>query len=150
MELSQFSDYSLRVLIFVALQGDRRSSVKEIAEVYQISPHHLMKVVHKLGALGYLLTYRGRGGGIGLGRPAKEIVVGAVVRDMEHFTLVECFAQDGGKCRISPVCRLKSALGRARDAFLEELDRYTIADLVRPKGKLIELLEATAPPPPPS
>jgi len=140
MELSQFSDYSLRVLIYVSLNEEELSSVKQIAEAYQISQHHLVKVVHKLGQLGYLETQRGRGGGISLAMDAREIVVGDVIRKTENLALVECMPGRDGACCISPVCKLKGVLTKAKNAFLEELDRYTIADLVTSPKKLREHL----------
>lgn len=139
MELSQFTDYSLRVLIYVGVR-EEQASVREIAEAYGISQHHLVKVVHQLAKLGYLKTMRGRHGGISMGQPPDEIRVGDVVRQVENFGMVECFPERGGYCLIDGICPLKSALGRARDAFLAELDKITVADLMRPRGALRQVL----------
>ncbi len=148
MEISQFTDYSLRVLIRAALCApDERTSAREIAEGYGISHHHLVKVAHNLSKLGYLKTSRGRGGGIALARPAKEILVGEIVRKTETLALVECLSASGGGCPISPICDLKHVFAEARNAFLAVLDRYTLDDLVRPKAALLSILhpvQATA------
>lgn len=140
MELSQFSDYSLRVLIYVALKDGELTSARQVAESYDISLNHVVKVVHKLGTLGYLSNQRGRSGGILLGMPADQIVVGEVIRKTENLALVECMPGRSGQCAITPVCKLKGVLTKARDAFLRELDQYTIADLLKPRAKLKEHL----------
>lgn len=145
MRLTRYSDYGLRVLMFAALEGE--ATIGEISRRYGISRNHLMKVVHHLGALGYLETVRGKGGGLRLARPAARIRVGEVVRAMEEdFTLVECFAPASSGCRIAAACVLREALGDALAAFFAELDRYTLADLVAPKARLVRLLQAGASP----
>lgn len=133
MHLTAFTDYCLRVLIFVATQPGERSTIADIARAYGISENHLVKVVHRLGREGLLLNTRGRGGGLGLGRPAREINVGEVVRLMEGAGLpVECESEDGRRsCVIAPVCRLAGVLDEAMRAFHAVLDRYTLEDLVR-------------------
>lgn len=129
MRLTRYTDYALRTLIYLGLNESRVSSIAEIARAYGISESHLTKVVHQLGRIGLVQTTRGRGGGLRLARPAAEIVVGAVVRQTEEdLALVECFAN--GACAITPSCRLRKALGEALAAFLEVLDRYTLADLL--------------------
>jgi Rrf2 family nitric oxide-sensitive transcriptional repressor len=129
MRLTRYTDYALRTLIYVGLNEPRQSSIAEIARAYGISENHLTKVVHQLGRLGLIRTIRGRGGGLRLGRPAFEIVVGVVVRQTEDdLALVECFAS--GACAITAPCRLRRALGEALAAFLAVLDGYTLADLL--------------------
>lgn len=140
MELSQFTDYSLRVLIYAGIR-EEQVSVREIAEAYKISQNHLVKVVHQLAKLGFLKTLRGRNGGILLGRPAGEISVGDVVRKVENFGLVECFPERGGSCFIDGECHLKTALMKAKGAFLAELDKVTVADLVVPRRSLLKRLQ---------
>ncbi len=140
MELSQFSDYALRVLIYSGLNQGQLSSVAKIAEVFEISQHHLVKVVHQLAKHGYLKTYRGRGGGFELALPAHEIVVGEVLRKTEHFGLAECLPPRQGTCCLAPACQLKAALIKAREAFLDVLDGYTVKDLLRPNQKLRQSL----------
>ncbi|HLH11082.1 MAG TPA: Rrf2 family transcriptional regulator [Methylovirgula sp.] len=133
MRLTRYTDYSLRVLIYLGLQQDRLSSIREIAEVYGISESHLMKVVQALGQFGYVATLRGRNGGLKLARAPSEINLGEVVRNTEEdFTLVDCFAQ-APDCRIAGPCRLEHALRKALEAFFQVLDDYTLADLLRPK-----------------
>lgn len=129
MELNQFTDYSLRTLIFAAVKNGELTSIGEIARSFAISEHHLVKVVHRLARLGYLETIRGRSGGIRLAAPPETISVGAVVRAVETAALVECLPPRTGECRIAGVCRLKSALVRAREAFFRELDSVTLADI---------------------
>lgn len=143
MRLTVLSDYSLRVLMYLAARPDRLSTIQEIASAYAISENHLMKVVHGLGKTGLVETMRGRGGGMRLARPADKIKVGAVLRLVEEDqTLAECFSEDDG-CKITDVCRLKRVLARALQAYNDELDRWTLADLVaRPKV----LLDALADP----
>ncbi len=130
MRLSLFSDYSLRVLMFAALKGET-FSLSEAAEAYDISRHHLVKVVNFLAKLGYLETRRGRGGGIILGMPPKDIRIGMVVRRTEDTPfIVECFDKQNNTCAINGSCRLKGALAQAVNAFYETLDRHTLHDFV--------------------
>ncbi len=141
MRLTVFSDYTLRVLIYLALRGDRLSTITEVAEAYGISRNHLMKVVHFLGQHGYVDTARGKGGGIRLAVDPAGINVGAVVRLSEEDTaLVECFDAPRSRCRIEPACALQRALHEAVEAFFEVLDDYTLADLVKPRARLSYLL----------
>ncbi len=130
MKLSLFTDYSLRVLMFAALKGES-FSLSEVAESYDISRHHLVKVVNYLAKLGYLETRRGRGGGIALGMPPEDIRIGMVVRRTEDSPfIVECFDKQHNTCPINGSCRLKGALAQAVNAFYETLDRHTLRDLV--------------------
>ncbi len=130
MRLSLFTDYSLRVLMFAALKGES-FSLSEVAEAYDISRHHLVKVVNYLAKLGYLETRRGRGGGIALGMKPEEIRIGMVVRRTEDTPfIVECFDKQHNTCPINGSCRLKGALAQAVNAFYETLDHHTLRDLV--------------------
>ncbi len=142
MRLTVLSDYSLRVLMYLAARPDRVSTIEEIASAYAISENHLMKVVHGLGKSGFVETMRGRGGGLRLARPADKIKVGAVLRLVEDDqALAECFSDNDG-CKITDVCRLKRILARALQAYNDELDRWTLADLVaRPKVLLDALAD---------
>jgi Rrf2 family nitric oxide-sensitive transcriptional repressor len=130
MRLNTFSDYSLRVLLYLCGQGDRLATIAEIAAAYSISENHLMKVVHQLGISGYIETVRGKGGGMRLARAPQDIVLGDVLRHTESdFSLVECFSADSA-CRIAASCRLRGVLGDALGAMFRVLDGYTLADLV--------------------
>lgn len=143
MRLTVYTDFSLRVLMFLALKGDRLATIAEIAKAYGISKNHLMKVAHQLGLAGYVETVRGKGGGMRLARRPEKIVIGEVVRRTEpDMALVPCFAPDdeGGFCVILPNCALRGALAKARAAFLAALDGYTLADLARPRAPLRKLL----------
>jgi len=145
MHLTNFTDYCLRALMFVALKGEELTTIDEIAERYGINRNHLVKVVFRLGQLGYLDTSRGKGGGMRLaGNPAK-INLGKLVRQTEQdFALVECFQDQNCLCVIEPACVLKKALRRALGAFFEVLDEYTLADLVKPSRNLARLLALPA------
>ena len=135
MRLSTFSDYSLRVLMYLGAQPDRLATIAEIAAGHGISESHLMKVVHQLGRGGFIETVRGKGGGLRLAMAANEIVLGDVIRHTESdFNLVECFASNAS-CRIQGACCLNSILDQAAQALFRVLDRYTLADLlVNPQG----------------
>ncbi len=141
MRLTVYTDFSLRLLMFLALKGDGLTTIAEIAKAYDISKNHLMKVAHQLGLAGYVETVRGKGGGLRLARPPQDIVLGKVVRRTEpDMALVPCFAPDDKSCAIFPSCALRGALSEARDAFLWALDQYTLADLVSPRAPLQKLL----------
>jgi Rrf2 family nitric oxide-sensitive transcriptional repressor len=143
MRLTTFSDYTLRVLMYLGVRGDELATIAEIAAAYGISENHLMKVVHHLARHGYVETLRGKGGGLHLAMPAQEIRVGDVVRGTEeNLALVECFDVERSACSIEPVCVLKRILGKATDAFFAELDQYTLADLLRPAPRLTRILRA--------
>jgi Rrf2 family nitric oxide-sensitive transcriptional repressor len=147
MELSRFTDYSLRVLIYAAARDGEKITLSELAQAYRISHHHLVKIVHYLGKLGFLQNRRGRSGGILLGRKATEIRVGDVIRKTEsHFNLVECFSAGSDTCRISPTCRLKGVFQEATQAFLDVLDHYTIEDLVQSRSSILRLLSLNGSP----
>ncbi|MCC7463131.1 MAG: Rrf2 family transcriptional regulator [Gammaproteobacteria bacterium] len=132
MQLTRFTDYSLRVLMYLAHRADRLCTIGEIASDHGISENHLMKVVHRLARLGYIETLRGRGGGLRLAQPAGRISVGAVVRGVEEtLAPAECLdATRHCECRLLPSCRLQSVLRDAQQAFLDHLDRYTLRDLL--------------------
>lgn len=141
MRLTVYTDYSLRVLMYLGVRGpDHLATIQEIADTYQISKNHLMKVAYDLGKHGYIETIRGRGGGIRLAMPAGEIIIGQVVRKTEEdFYLVECFNPENNLCKISPECRLKNALYEALQAYLKVLDSYTLADVLVSKDILFQL-----------
>jgi Rrf2 family nitric oxide-sensitive transcriptional repressor len=142
MQLSLHSDYALRVLMALAA-GDRQLSVDEIARRYAISRNHLAKVAQRLQAEGYVETFRGRGGGMRLARPADEIVVGDVVRRFENLDgFVGCF-ESGMGCAVNGLCALKPALNGALAAFLHHLDGYRLSDLVPDRPAFLERLNMT-------
>lgn len=141
MQISAYSDYSLRVLMYAALRSPARITIDEVAVAFGISRHHLVKIVHDLGRSGYLETYRGIGGGFTLARPADEIGVGDIVRlGEESETVIECKRMRGGPCRIRVVCRLKGVLDEAAAAFFAVLERYSLADLVEKASPLRQVL----------
>ena len=131
MQLTAFTDYALRVLIYAAVRPDSRCLTTDVATAFGISRHHTVKVVNELQHLGYVDTTRGRKGGFGLAMPPHRIRIGEVVRRTEGtMTLVECFDRDTNTCPLTRACGLKGVLGEAFDAFLAVLDRYSLADLV--------------------
>lgn len=141
MRLSTYSDYSLRVLLYLGAREDHLATIAQIAAAYDISSNHLMKVVHHLGQRGYIETVRGKGGGILLAMPAEQVNVGRVVRDTEGAAVpAECFSADGGHCVITDACRLQGVLGEAVKAFYAVLDGYTLADIARNRLTLAKVL----------
>lgn len=140
MRLTLWTDYALRTLIYTAARGEELSTIRDIAETFDVPKTHLMKIVQRLAQQGYLETIRGRGGGIRLARAAEDIRVGAVVRDTEEELAVVGCLSETGFCRIERCCVLQSALREATEAFLGVLDRYTLADLASPRAALGALL----------
>jgi len=142
MRLTLHTDYALRVLIYAGLKRDRLCTIPELVRHFDISRGHLMKVVHRLALKGYLLTTRGKNGGLRLARAPGDIAVGTVVRDMEQeLGVLGCLQDEPGYCRIEECCVLRRALSEATNAFLAVLDRYTIRDLLEPRRSLTRLLE---------
>lgn len=143
MHITRYTDYSLRVLIYLAVQNDGLATIQEIADSYDISKNHLMKVVHQLNKKGYIETVRGKKGGMRLQMAPADINIGILVRETEQdLNIVECFSSKNA-CRITPVCGLKSMLGEALTAFLETLDKYTLADVIQDQHRpqLLRLLQ---------
>lgn len=137
MRLTSFTDYALRTLIFLALDPDQLATIDDISEAYGIPRNHLTKVVHLLGASGWVQTIRGKGGGLVLAVEPSDISVGSVIRMTESdFRMVECFDATENRCVLSPACRLKSALREANAAWFAVLDPLTLADLVANGGQL--------------
>jgi Rrf2 family nitric oxide-sensitive transcriptional repressor len=142
MRLTQYTDYSLRVLLYLALHPERRCSIQEIADSYRISKNHLMKVVRQLANSGYVDSMRGVGGGLRLGRDPATINLGEVIEEMEpDFGMVECLRPDN-LCVITGPCRLPGLLKDATQAFLDVMRQQTLADLLGPaeRGRLQTLL----------
>ena len=145
MRLTVYTDYALRMLMYLALKNDGLATISEIAARYGISKNHLMKVAHQLGLAGYIDTVRGRSGGLRLARPMHEIGLGEVVRHTEQdIAVVPCF-EVGGACAIASCCGLRGALTRATDAFFDVLDEYSLADLIKPRAPLQRLLAIDLP-----
>jgi Rrf2 family nitric oxide-sensitive transcriptional repressor len=149
MRLTAFTDYSLRVLMYLGVHRDRVATIREIALAYGVSENHLMKVVQDLARRGYVDTIRGKGGGLRLARPPENINLADVVREAEDDdAFVECFDAGAADCRIAPACVLKGALRSALDAFFAALRGYTLADLLAPRARLAGLMPAVAVPVP--
>lgn len=141
MHLTQYSNFALRTLQFVALRSPEVVTVDEIARAHRISRAHLVKVSHELGRRGYIETIRGRNGGMRLARPAQDISVGEVLRWTEApLELAECFNSDTNSCPLIGVCHLSRGLQRALRAFFVVLDDLTIADITANRGVLLDRL----------
>lgn len=142
MRLTMYTDFSLRVLMYVgAKDKSELSTIQEISTAYGISKNHLMKVTYELGKHGYIETVRGRGGGIRLALLPENIIIGEVVRKTEDdFNLVECFNCTTNQCVITPVCKLKNVLHQALVSYFAVLDQYTLHDLLGNKDQLGAIL----------
>jgi Rrf2 family nitric oxide-sensitive transcriptional repressor len=133
VRLTLYTDYSLRVLLYLASKPDGAATITEVADYYKISRNHLVKVVHNLGIHEFIITTRGKNGGIKLARPAEEISISEVVKKTEpDMDLLECFNPKTDNCAISPTCRLKSMLYEGRSAFMSVLEQSTLADAAKP------------------
>jgi len=132
MQLTLYTDYSLRVLVYLSINQESTATISQIADFYQISRNHLVKVVHNLSLKKYIISSRGKGGGLRLARLPELINIGDVVRDTEpNFHVVECFnAEALNTCSVEPICKLKGILGKATNHFLGTLDSYSIADIL--------------------
>jgi len=142
MQLTLYSDYSLRVLIYLGTKAHSEpATITDIAQAFGISRNHLVKVVHNLGQLGYINTVRGKRGGMQLSRTPDKINLGEVVRHTEgNFDIVECFNSTSNTCPISPMCKLKGVINDAYRSFIGVLDRYTLADVLKNKKQLQSVL----------
>ena len=139
MRMTRYTDYAMRVMLYLGREPDKLCSIGDIARGYAVSQNHLMKIVNDLVNAGYLESVRGRHGGIRLAKPPAEINVGALVRHTEDdFDLVGC-----GSCIIAPACGLTSVLDEALQSFLATLDRYSLADVLARKGDFKHLLKAS-------
>ena len=142
MQLDKFTDYALRVLITLAVRSPARIPTSEIATIFGLSENHLSKVATQLVREGFVLSERGRNGGLTLARAADQIRIGDVVRAMKrNDPVVECFGTNQS-CLISPACGLREPLALAQEAFFATLDNYTLADVSRSRGALAALLDA--------
>lgn len=131
MQLTLFTDYALRSLMYLAANRPQRASVKEIAAHYNISRNHLVKVAHRLASLGLIESSKGKGGGLRLATDPQRIKLGDIVRQLENLDIVECFDPQTNSCRVTQSCRLKHYLFDASKAFIDSLNRYTLADAVK-------------------
>jgi len=146
MRLTDYTDYSLRTLMYLGMHRDRLVTIQDIADSYAISKSHLMKVVHQLGLTGLVETVRGRSGGLRLGKEPEQINIGDVVRRTEpDFMMVECFNRDLNECILSPSCALQGVLAKATQAYLEALSRFTLADLLRDSDSLHRIVKLHPP-----
>ncbi len=145
MQLTTFTDYAFRLLIYLALEPERTATITEVADYFGVSRHHMVKVAHHLGQGGFITTIRGKGGGLKLAQEPAELNLGDIVRWMEpSLSLVECQHQGKeGRCRAAPGCMLNGILAQALAAFLATLDRHSLADAIISTGK--EAFQADSP-----
>lgn len=137
MRLAEYTDYTLRVLMYCAANPDRLVTIAELAEHHGVSKNHLMKIVNDLSRQGVVQTTRGRGGGLRLLKRPDDIRIGDVVRSSEtDFRLVECFDSRTNTCTLTPSCRLKGLFDSALQAYFNELDRVTLTDIIAPPAPL--------------
>lgn len=142
MQLKKYTDYALRVLIYTGMKKEGElASINEISDTFNISRHHLGKIVFELSKLGYIDAIRGRNGGIKLAKDPAEINVGIIVRMFEQdFNILECFEKETNHCVISPACKLKHVLNQALAAFMEVIDQYSLKDLITNDKELLQLM----------
>lgn len=144
MQLTQFTDYSLRSLIYIALK-DKSCTINDIAQAYAISHNHLIKIIHNLSKLGIIKTTRGKNGGITMAMKPEDINLRALVVKLEpHFDLVPCFNQEKANCCIAPACKLKKILHEAQEKFISVLAQYTLADIIENDKELKSFLKITS------
>jgi len=140
MQLTQFTDYSLRALIYIALKNEI-CTINDIAQAYHISSHHLVKIIHNLSKMGIINTIRGKSGGIVMAEKPSNINLGELIVNLEpNFDLVPCFNKEKSNCCIAPVCKLKQILFKAKEQFIGVLKEYTLEDILENKSNLKELL----------
>ncbi len=142
MHLTTYTDYSLRVLMYLAQKDNHRATIGEIAQNYEISRNHLVKVVYNLGLNGFIRTIRGRRGGITLGRLPEQINLGDVIRHTEKkMAIMKCFTQQQAGCIEPESCLLKQVLEKAQSDFMSHLCQFSLADVVRKQDLSISTTE---------
>ncbi len=143
MQLTLQTDYTLRVLIYLAIKNETLATIEEIAQFYNISAHHLTRIIHKLGEIGYITTVRGRGGGFRLAQNPEKINIGDVVEKIEnHFYIVECFDPEKKTCKLWGACLLQPLLKEAANNFILTLKKKTLADLLMNDSRLNQIIKA--------
>lgn len=134
MQLTSFTDYGLRTLMYLAARPEEMSSVKEISQHYDISRNHLVKVVHRLSQLGYIETTKGKGGGVQITKGMEKLRLGDLISQLEpNMNVVECFDPETNTCRITQSCQLKHYLFEGAKSFTDTMNKYTLADTISNK-----------------
>jgi Rrf2 family transcriptional regulator, nitric oxide-sensitive transcriptional repressor len=145
MQLTLFSDYALRTLIYLGTHKEKLIPASAIADAFGISPDHVAKAAKWLTQRGYVHAQRGKTGGLSLARAPSSIRIGQLISETEpSLDLLECFNAKSNRCPLTPACKLKKALYEARHAFVAALDEYTLADLLGNAPQLVQLLHASA------
>ncbi len=139
MQLTLYTDYSFRVLLYLGVNRDRLCTIAEISERCIATQNHLVKVVHNLGREGYIQTMRGRTGGIRLKKEPEEISLTDIIRCTEvNLNIAECL-RENNKCHITSACKIKNIFKEAQNQFIQTLDNYTVADLLKDKAQLTHI-----------
>ncbi len=142
MQLTSFTDYSLRTLMYLAIHQERRCTVQEISGYFEISHNHMVKAVHNLAKLGYIESFKGKGGGIRLAKAPETINLGVIIKELEpDFFIAECFDCSTNYCKIAPICQLKTVLFQAYSQFIQELDKHTLASITSNRSSMIQLFD---------
>lgn len=143
MQLTLFSDYALRTLLYLGAHPDQLVPAAQISEAFGVSADHVAKAAKWLTQQGYLRAQRGKAGGLMLARKPASIRIGQLIAETEpHMHLLECFERENDRCPITPACKLRKALLEARVAFLAALDVYTLEDLLANRLQLVQLMTA--------
>ncbi|AZG71438.1 Rrf2 family transcriptional regulator [Shewanella livingstonensis] len=140
MQLTRYTDFGIRILMYLAVQPERESlfRIAEVTSVFELSSNHVAKIIHQLGKMGYLQTVRGKSGGFRLAKVADKVLIGQLVRDLENtLSPIDC---ESPYCRFTPICQLKGVLAQAVTAYLAVLDQYTLADIVANKSEILSTL----------
>ncbi|MBK2125261.1 Rrf2 family transcriptional regulator [Fangia hongkongensis] len=131
MQLTQFTDYALRTLIYLAQHQDRRCTAKEISSFFNISHNHMIKVVHHLSKCNFIVSIKGKNGGLLLQEDVKSLDLATIIKALEpNFNIAECFNSLKNNCIITPQCKLKNVLNKALSSFMRELANYTLSDIL--------------------
>lgn len=145
MKLTSYTDYSIRLLIYLGVNDERLCTAQEISDFYDISRNHLSKIIHQLSKLKFIESYKGAAGGIKLATEPHKINLGALIRKTEpDFDIAECFSPERNSCKISPACKLKTILNESTKAFLKNLDDYSLADVLENKEKLNKIIQTAS------
>ncbi|WP_137391726.1 RrF2 family transcriptional regulator [Rhodoligotrophos defluvii] len=132
MRLTKMTSYALRILIHCGQTPSRKVKTSDIAQAYQITEANVSKVVQLLVRAGLLETVRGPGGGLTLARAPEEIRIGDIIRATEDTTIqTDCFGQGVDECAILKAVPINRVFDNAVNAFIEVLDRHTLAEFIR-------------------
>ena len=131
MQISKFTDYTFRALIYLARHREKNATVNSLAEYLEVSEHHMKKVIHKLAKTEYIISTKGRNGGLKLGVEPREINLGKVlIATEENLSLVECMDNSKLCPLMTSGCKLKGIISNSLQSFINELSQYTLEDIL--------------------